>query len=84
MNTDTLLNPHMISLLDNLDKNDRESTIKRLCDVMNSSSSSKDQSPKILMEFAFNNSDTVDNKFNNLNMKLENKEDNLIIRPKMT
>jgi hypothetical protein len=53
-------------LFNNLEKDDRTLTIKRLNVEMNSSSSSNDQSPKKLMKFAFNKSDTVENKLDYL------------------
>jgi hypothetical protein len=66
MDTNTQLNPDMIDLFNNLENDERTLTIKRLNVEMNSSSSSNDQSPKKLMKFAFNKSDTVENKLDYL------------------
>ena len=89
MDTQTPLNPSMINVFSNLDKSDKTPTIKRTNGDMNSSSSSNDQSPKKLMKFAFNNSDTIDNKLDYLlevvqkldeeNDMLKKKNDNLVI-----
>ncbi len=45
----------MISQFNNLEKESRTPTTKRLYNEMNSSSSSNDQTPKRLMKFAYNN-----------------------------
>ena len=50
MDINTQLNPDMIYLFNNLEKDDRSLTIKRLNDEMNSSSSSNNQSPKKINE----------------------------------
>jgi hypothetical protein len=84
MDIHTQLNPAIINAFANLDKSDRTSTIKRSNGDMNSSSSSNDQSPKKLLKFAFNNSDTVENKLDYLLevvQKLD--EENDMLRKKM-
>ena len=66
MDKNTQLNPDVFELFDNLEKDDKTPTTKRLYNEMNSSSSSNDQTPKRLMKLAYNNSDTVDNKLDYL------------------
>jgi hypothetical protein len=61
LDTGTQLNPDVIFQFNNLEKENRTPTTKRFYNEMNSSSSSNDQTPKRLMKFAYNNSDSVDN-----------------------